>query len=140
MIVEERRMILEKNPHRVPLKPIPFFPNHALTELALALFFIGGIFVLAALSPHGLGAAADPLVTPEHIKPEWYFLWMFEILKLVPSKLVGILIVLAIFVALILVPWLDRQPSRRFADRKVAFAVLAAIIILCAILSYLTIY
>lgn len=132
-------MSLEKSLRGERIKPqIPFFPNYALTEMALALFFVGGIFIFAALFPQGLGPAADPLVTPEHIKPEWYFLWMFEILKIIQSKAAGIFAVLAIFALLILVPWLDHKPSRRFAERKVAFIVLGGIFILCVVLSYLT--
>lgn len=65
-----------------------FFPNFMLRELMAWYVALGVLGALAALFPWNLGMKADPFVpAPVGIKPEWYFLFMFQTLKLVPSKL-----------------------------------------------------
>ncbi len=64
-------------------KTFPFFPDHFMTELIIGLGLLIVISCLAVIFPAGLADKADPLVTPEHIKPEWYFFWTFRWLKLV---------------------------------------------------------
>jgi quinol-cytochrome oxidoreductase complex cytochrome b subunit len=64
-----------------------FFPNFALREAMAWYIALGVLGALAALSPWGIGAKADPFApAPAGIKPEWYFLFMFQTLKLIPSK------------------------------------------------------
>lgn len=96
-----------------------FWPNHIFSELASAVVFMGLIVFLAGFFPHGLQEPADPFVTPEHVKPEWYFLALYQILKLVPRELMGIqdfnkpatLIFAGVFtLALMALPWIDRTP------------------------------
>ncbi|MFZ5626119.1 MAG: cytochrome b subunit of the bc complex [Bacillota bacterium] len=114
---------------------IPFIPNHLLTEAAVALFFIGIILFLSGLIPRELGEPANKLATPEHIKPEWYYLWMFEMLKLIPSKILGLLASGAVFVVLALVPWLDKSPYRRPSQRPVASAVMGLAVVAVIVLT-----
>jgi cytochrome b6 len=65
-----------------------FFPNFALRELMAWYVALGALGVLAALFPWGLGVKADPFApAPAGIKPEWYFLFMFQTLKLIPAKI-----------------------------------------------------
>ncbi len=59
-----------------------FFPDHALTEGIMALVLLIVLSALASLLPAHLGTKADPLITPEVIKPEWYFYTVFRWLKL----------------------------------------------------------
>lgn len=66
------------SPNTADAKPFPFFPNHFLAEVALALFLMFLLTCLALIFPAGLGERADQLETPEHIKPEWYFFWAFR--------------------------------------------------------------
>lgn len=96
-----------------------FWPNHIVSELASAVCFMGLIVFLAGFFPHGLQRPADPFVTPEHVKPEWYFLALYQILKLVPRTFLGIedfnkpatLIFSGVFfLTLMSLPWLDRTP------------------------------
>lgn len=98
---------------------IPFYPDHVRTEFyvtlgVLGLFLIIGI--LGLLRPVGLQAPADPLNTPAHVKPEWYFLALYQILKFVP-KTVGVLIPLVGVAIVLLWPFLDRTQDTRRAQR-----------------------
>jgi len=63
-------------------KTYPFFPDHFLTELIIGVGVIFVLTCLACIFPAQMGPRANPLVTPEHIKPEWYFFFTFRWLKL----------------------------------------------------------
>jgi cytochrome b6 len=65
-----------------------FFPNFLLRELMAWYIALGVLGALAALLPWGLGTKADPFAAaPAGIRPEWYFMFMFQTLKLIPSKI-----------------------------------------------------
>lgn len=115
---------------------IPFIPNHVMTEFAVGLFFAGAIFYLAGYLPRGLGEPANRFLTPEHVKPEWYFLWMYELLKRLP-KLAGILVPPLALVVLFLVPWLDRGPERRPLRRPAASGVMGLAVVAIVALTIL---
>jgi quinol-cytochrome oxidoreductase complex cytochrome b subunit len=111
---------------------IPFYPDHVKTEF----YVVVGIVVLSVVigilglvRPVGLEAPADPLNTPLHVKPEWYFLFLYQILKIIPANILGIegtaFGVVAIFAALIVVtlwPFFDRKED---TTRKVTWIRLA---------------
>lgn len=105
-------------------KHIPFFPNFLLRDLMLWLFLLGAVISLSFYFPPELGVKADPFApTPAGIKPEWYFLFMFQALKLFPSHVFfmeGEVLALASFgligIAALLVPFLDVWTSR--GERK----------------------
>ena len=90
----------------------PFFTEFALTDAGVWLVLLGAVATLAVLAPAEIGPKADPLKpAPEGIKPEWYFLFMFETLKHVSEGLgVALFTVLGLF--LLLVPFLDSKASR----------------------------
>jgi cytochrome b6 len=70
---------------------LPFFPNVLYRDLIVWLLLLGLLITLSVLVPSELGAKADPMLpTPEDIKPEWYFLFAFQTLKLFPALLLGI--------------------------------------------------
>lgn len=97
----------------------PFWPNHVIKEGIASYLLLGILFTLAVFVPLMPGPPADPLSTPEGIKPEWYFLPMFQLLKYLPEPIaVGLpgLVGLLIF----LLPFLDRSPERHPAKRPVA--------------------
>ena len=110
-------------------KPFPFFPNHFLTEVALALFLMFVVTCLAVIFPAGIGPKADPLDTPEHIKPEWYFFWAFGWLKLMPDQLA--VVTQGLFLALIFFwPLLDSWIRKRRPGSEASMAIGAAAVIL----------
>lgn len=70
---------------------VPFFPNFIYSDLYVWLIALNLLAALAALYPWHIGAEADPLMpTPKGIKPEWYFMAMFQLLKLFPPHVAGI--------------------------------------------------
>ncbi len=106
---------------------VPFFPHHFKTELYVVIGIIILAIVVGALGiffPVGLQPPADPLNTPLHVKPEWYFLALYQILKFVPSSVLGIegpmfavsMIVLALIVVAVW-PFLDRKEDSKKAMR-----------------------
>jgi quinol-cytochrome oxidoreductase complex cytochrome b subunit len=98
-----------------------FFPNFLLRELMAWYIALGVLGALAALSPWGLGTKADPFApAPAGIRPEWYFLFMFQTLKMIPAKiwrldgeLIGILVFSAAGVIWLLLPFFERGGKGR---------------------------
>ncbi len=106
--------------HRDPEQALmPFFPDYILDELIAWFVLLALLVCLASVFPAGLEDKANPLETPAHIKPEWYFLSLYEMLKHVP-RLIGVLGP-AVFLAVVaLLPFLDRNPEVRARRRPLA--------------------
>jgi quinol-cytochrome oxidoreductase complex cytochrome b subunit len=106
-----------------------FFPNFILRDLIGWILAIGVLAALAALFPWELGEKADPFApAPAGIKPEWYFLFMFQTLKWIPAKILGldgevlgIMTFNAVALLLFVVPFIDRSPENR--RRRIIFNV-----------------
>ncbi len=93
----------------------PFFSEFLLIDACLWLFLLGAIVSLAVVFPAGTGIKADPLQpAPAGIKPEWYFLFMFETLKQLPET-AGILLFAFTAALLFVLPFLDRAAPQ---DRR----------------------
>jgi ubiquinol-cytochrome c reductase cytochrome b subunit len=96
---------------------IPFHPYYTIKDLyGLGIFFLV-YFFFVFFAPNFFGEpdnyiTANPLVTPEHIVPEWYFLPFYAILRSIPDKLLGVLSMFGSIFFLIILPWLDRHPVR----------------------------
>ncbi len=74
-----------------PAREMRFVPNFLLRDLVGWLAALGVLALLAALFPWELGLKADPYApAPAGIKPEWYFGWMFQTLRMLPSKIMGL--------------------------------------------------
>lgn len=123
---------LEKNQH----KEEPFFPNVFYKDMMIWLVVLGVVVTLAILLPPEIGKKANALAAPpEGIKPEWYFLFMLETLKLFPGTILGfngetiaiLCVSLGIFI-FFLIPFLDRKSGRN--QRSRVFTVIAVIYIL----------
>ena len=103
---------------------IPFHPYYTIKDFfGFGVFFIiFSIFIF--FLPNSLGhpnnyIPADPLVTPEHIVPEWYFLPFYAILRAIPFKLLGVLAMLGSILILFVLPWLDTCKVRSCRFRPV---------------------
>ena len=132
-----------KHPEYPEEETIPFFPNYIILEVIVSFIVLAALIVLASLLPTGLEEKADPLNTPQHIKPEWYFLWIYQFIKVPPmiigpgvlAELAGILIPAIGILLLILLPFLDRKPERRPSKRRLAMVITALILVLFVALS-----
>lgn len=107
---------LEKKAH----KETPFFPNLFYKDLIIWLIILGIVVTLATLLPPEIGKKADPLApAPENIKPEWYFLFLFQTLKLFPGEILGlngemiaIILISCGILFFFLIPFFDRKSGR----------------------------
>ena len=118
-----------------------FFPHHALKDFAAMYLALGLLFTLATLWPLELGAPADPLNTPVGIKPEWYFLPAYQLLKYVPEA-VGVQAPPLFLLLLVLLPFLlDTSPERRPRKRLrvlVGGSAILAVILALGVLGHLS--
>ena len=123
------------------LRTMKFFPDFLLRDLVGWLAALAILSAMAAFDPAQLGAKADPFAAaPAGIRPEWYFMFMFQTLKYLPSHILGIdgeLVGIGAFgvvgVVLLLVPFLDRPaPGRRPRPlwTWLAYGALAYIVVL----------
>lgn len=101
---------------------IPFFPDHVIKEGIVFFLLLGTLITLSILMPFELGEKADPLQTPFAIKPEWYFLPMYQVLKYFP-KLTGIFITSLGPLLLLVLPFLDRGRERNPLKRPFSMAI-----------------
>jgi quinol-cytochrome oxidoreductase complex cytochrome b subunit len=122
---------------------IPFFPNYIILEVIVSYLVLALLIVLASLLPVGLEEKADPFNTPQHIKPEWYFLWIYQFIKVPPillgpgvlAGLAGIFIPAVGIALLTLLPFLDRKPERHPRQRRLAMAITGIIVVVFVVLS-----
>jgi cytochrome b6-f complex subunit 4 len=122
---------------------VPFFPHHFMTEFYVVVGIVILALIVGTLSmffPVGLQAPADPLDTPLHVKPEWYFLAMYQLLKYVPPSVLGIegpmFAVVMIAVAVLVVtlwPFLDRKEDSKKAIRIRAIGVAVFVVLAIAL-------
>ena len=80
---------------------------------------------------------ANPMVTPAHIVPEWYFLPFYAILRAVPDKLLGVLAMFAAIGVLFILPWLDRSPVRSATFRPIYKVMFWVFLVDCVALTWL---
>jgi len=111
---------------KIPLDGIPFHPYYTVKDLfgvgffltfaAFIMFFVptfGGLFL-----EHDNFNIANPMVTPEHIKPVWYFTPYYAMLRAVPDKLLGVIVMGGAVMIMFLLPWLDRSPVKSIRYRS----------------------
>ena len=129
-----------------PLDGVPFHPYYTVKDIwgsiaflflfALVVFFapeMGGYF----LEPDNF-TPANPLLTPEHIVPVWYFTPFYSILRAIPDPQLGALAMLLSILVLFFLPWIDRNPIRSVRYRSPLFKLnLLLFVVTFAVLGYL---
>ena len=131
------------NPRGVEVKSkedtVPFHPYYTVKDgFAMSVFLI--LFAsFVFFMPDALGhpdnyVPANPLVTPAHIVPEWYFLPFYAILRAVPDKLTGVLMMFGSIGLLFVLPWIDRSKVRSMRYRPTARLFFLIFIVVCLLL------
>ncbi len=119
---------------------VPFFPHIVAKDLTAIFVFLAVLTYLVFYYPQLAFPSdalipANPLETPLHIKPEWYFLANYQILRIVPNEFLGILIQVAIGLLLFIIPFIDRSPERRPSKRPIFTTIVTISIILFIVLT-----
>ncbi|MEE4293707.1 MAG: cytochrome bc complex cytochrome b subunit [Xanthomonadales bacterium] len=130
-----------KDENGIPVDGIPFHPYYTIKDtfgigfflmiFAFVIFFwpeAGGLFL-----EHDNFIPADPLVTPAHIKPVWYFTPYYAILKAVPDKLMGVILMGISVGVLFLLPWLDRSPAKSIRYKGLWYKILLTLFVIAFI-------
>nr|AGT20319.1 cytochrome b [Philypnodon macrostomus] len=121
---------------------IPFHPYFTYKDLLGFAIMLLALTALALFAPNYLGdpdnfTPANPLVTPPHIKPEWYFLFAYAILRSIPNKLGGVLALLASILVLMLVPLLHTSKQRGLTFRPLSQVIFWTLIANVLILTWI---
>ena len=134
-----------KNADGIPKDGIPFHPYYTVKDLFGASIFLIVFFAIVFFAPemggyfleHPNFVPADPLKTPEHIAPVWYFTPFYAILRAVPDKLGGVIAMGGAIVVLFFLPWIDRGKVRSVRYRSTAYKfLLGAFVVSFVVLGY----
>lgn len=129
-----------------PLDGLPLHPYFTVKDFVAVLVFLIVFFAVVFFFPemggyfleHENFAAANPLITPEHIAPVWYMTPFYAILRAIPDKLMGVIAMGASILILFLLPWLDRSPVRSMRYKGYYSRYALGLLVLCFfILGYL---
>nr|AIY50969.1 cytochrome b [Noturus miurus]AIY50971.1 cytochrome b [Noturus miurus] len=121
---------------------ISFHPYFSYKDLLGFVMLIVTLASLALFSPNLLGdpenfTPANPLVTPPHIKPEWYFLFAYAILRSIPNKLGGVLALLFSILVLMVIPLLHTSKQRGLTFRPASQLLFWALVADVAVLTWI---
>ena len=125
-----------------PQDTISFHPYYTIKDMVGIAMFLLLLAVAVFFFPNAMGhpdnyIPANPMQTPAHIVPEWYFLPFYAILRAVPDKLGGVLLMFSAIFVLFVLPWLDRSPVRSARFRPVFRIFFWLLFIDCILLGYL---
>jgi|TARA_B100001750_G_scaffold248196_1_gene277419 ubiquinol-cytochrome c reductase cytochrome b subunit len=121
---------------------LPFHPYYTVKDyFGFGVFFLV-FFIFVFFLPNFFGEPdnyipANPLVTPGHIVPEWYFLPFYAILRSVPDKLIGVILMFGAVFILFLLPWLDRHPVKSATFRPIYKQFFWLFVLDCFILGWI---
>jgi len=127
-----------KDANGKPLDGIPFHPYYSVKDTVGVVVFLIVFFAIVFFAPemggyfleHANYIPADPLKTPEHIAPVWYFTPYYAILRAISWKLGGVLAMFAAIAVLFFLPWIDRGPVRSIRYRSTAYKVILALFVI----------
>ena len=135
-----------KDENGIPLDGIPFHPYYTVKDIVGVVVFLFFFATVMFFFPDGGGyllehanfIASDPLKTPEHIAPVWYFTPFYAILRAVPDKLLGVGAMGAAIVLLFFMPWIDRCKVKSIRYRSKIYKInLAVFVISFVVLGWL---
>jgi quinol-cytochrome oxidoreductase complex cytochrome b subunit len=112
---------------------VPFYPDHLRQEARVGLVLLLVVCLVGVLGlffPVGLEAPADPMNTPTDVRPEWYFLFLYQLLKFIPKTIGAVIPVLGI-ILLVIWPFLDHLPRQPRLARHIRISI--ALVVLVAI-------
>nr|AYW52115.1 cytochrome b [Cryptorhynchinae sp. 7 ACP-2013] len=120
------------------LDMIPFHPYFTLKDLLGFIIMVASLTILTLQNPYLLGdpdnfTPANPLVTPVHIQPEWYFLFAYAILRSIPNKLGGVIALVASIAILYIMPFINKkkfQSNQFYPINKFMFWSLVTIVLM----------
>lgn len=126
-----------KGPNGNPIDGIPFHPYYTVKDIfGLAVFlivFLSIVFFMPEMGGYFLEHAnfepADPLNTPSHIAPVWYFTPFYAMLRAVPDKFFGVVVMGLAIAILFVIPWLDRSPVKSVRYRWIGFKVMLGLLV-----------
>lgn len=118
----------------------PFFPDFVAKEMFMVMVYFVVMFAIisfvpALFIPHDANTPADPFNTPEHIRPEWYFLAPYEMLKLIPNRFLGIALQLVLMVVFILWPFIDTSKNHNILKRPLLLTLFFVTIVVWAVIT-----
>jgi ubiquinol-cytochrome c reductase cytochrome b/c1 subunit len=118
---------------------VPFHPYYTMKDAFAAMVFLMVFALFVFYAPVYMGHAinydpADPLVTPAHIVPEWYFLPYYAILRAVPDKLLGVVLMFGSILVLFALPWLDTSKVRSATFRPIYKQAFWLFVVCCFVL------
>jgi len=121
---------------------VSFHPYYTVKDMFGLSVFLTIMAAIVFFLPNSMGhpdnyIPANPMVTPAHIVPEWYFLPFYAILRAVPDKLLGVLAMFAAIAVLFVLPWLDRSPVRSATFRPIYKIMFWVFLLDCVALTYL---
>jgi cytochrome b6 len=113
-------LALEEKSDIDKIREIPFWPNFVFREISVWLVLVGVILTVAIFFPPALEKEADLMApAPEGVKPEWYFLFLFQFLKIFPPKIIfiqgdtfAVFLILVGIIALFFLPLIDNKPAQ----------------------------
>jgi ubiquinol-cytochrome c reductase cytochrome b subunit len=125
-----------------PQDTVPFHPYYTVKDGFYLTLFLVFYALIVFYAPNMLGDVANyiqanPLVTPTHIVPEWYLLPFYAMLRSVPQKLLGVIVMFGAIGTLFFVPWLDRSHVRSMRFRPVMKQFFWILVAVCILLGYL---
>nr|ASU92736.1 cytochrome b [Proechimys echinothrix] len=121
---------------------VPFHPYYTIKDMLGLMFMLMALMTLILFSPDLLGdpdnyTPANPLNTPPHIKPEWYFLFAYAILRSIPNKLGGVLALVFSILILMLFPMLHMSKQRSMTFRPISQCLLWILVANLIILTWI---
>jgi ubiquinol-cytochrome c reductase cytochrome b subunit len=124
---------------RLKQDTVPFHPYYTVKDGFAILLFLLLLMAFVFFNPNAMGHAdnyipANPLVTPTHIVPEWYYLPFYAMLRSVPDKFLGVVVMFGSILILFVLPWLDTSRVRSLRYRPAARWFFIIFVVACLLL------